>query len=99
GHRQHLGRLAADLLAVDPDLVGVRIDADVRRGVVALQVLLADRAAVFDGDDLALQAVLRGNPAVQRYLRDKRQAGLRQRPAERGELRPGVDRLRRRNAG
>src|SRR5438094_701531 len=75
-----------------------RIDANLRRRVVALEILLADGAAVLDGHSLALQPIPLHNPRCQRRLRNERQARLRQRPSIRRKLWPHEHRLRRRDA-
>ena len=45
---------AQRILAIDADLVGVGVHVDFGRRLVALHVLLADRAAALDGDKPAL---------------------------------------------
>src|SRR5262245_7993315 len=85
GHGQLGERLAANLFAIDPDLVGIGVDADLGGGLVALHVLLADRAAALDGHHLALQAVAVDDVRLERGLRYEGEAGLRERPAVGGK--------------
>lgn len=55
-HWQHIGRLAPQQHPVGLDLIGLRVDFDVRQVIVVDQVFFLHGTAAFDDTDLLLQA-------------------------------------------
>src|SRR5262249_16390714 len=91
--RQHFERLTADLLSVHPDLIRVSVDLDLRSRLIANHVLLADVAAVLDGNHFARQAIPFGDAVLDGGLRDKSEARFRKCAAKGGELWTHMNRL------
>src|ERR1700721_2152569 len=71
-HRQNVGRLADQKLAVGPHVISLGVDLDLRRRAIVDHAFLADLAArVLDRDQAPLHLELSLEPAFERGVGNK----------------------------
>src|SRR3954465_15480736 len=85
GERQNLGRITDEKFTVGPDLIGFRIDFDMRSQVVVDHLFLTDVPDSPDRHQRAVEAEPRYRIALQPRLTDEGDGTGRQRPSDGAE--------------